>query len=310
MKKKEHGYKGLIYTEEEPSFWTLRLGLLATAMSLMVVGLALRGVRTFGLLSGANLFELLATNTANTLGVIEAMTMTIGVSISTVVILFFWRGYFREVKRRVKKTYWHFDFEGIGLVFGAALEILNSYVSAHMARGLSLATLGAVENWILLVLAIGGVIVWIVDGKVLASAWKEFTPKHENWYKGFNKWRNALVAAEQKAEAERVAKETASDLRHQRRLDRQRQAAELAGLRHTVPARGGTAGTLPAVMTAKLEEHLAVIATLPEPITAAGVATALQVGTRQARTVVRRLTALGHLEDAGNYQYKKSNGHA
>ena len=307
---KTHGYKGLIYPEEEPSFWTLRLGLLAAAMGLMAIGLALRGVRTFGLLSGANMFELLAKGTSDTLGVAEALTMTVGVSISTVVILFFWRGYFREVHRRVKKTVWHFDFEGIGLLFGACLEILNSYVSAHMARGLSLAALGKAENWILLVLAVGGVIVWIVDGKVLAAAWKEFTPKHETWYRGFNEWRNSLVAAEQEAEAERVTKETASNLRHQRRLDRERQKAELEGIRPTSDQGRKTAGTLPAVMTAKLEEHLAVISTLPEPITATSVATALQVGTRQARSVISRLTDLGHLEDTGNYQYKRGNGHA
>jgi hypothetical protein len=182
-------YKGQVYEIAEPRLWSLPLIINVASLALMAVAQLIRADRAMSMIAG------LAATHNEAVSSVEAATMSLGIVLATIVSLLNWD--------------WDTNKAAVvGLLVGALMEGINSYLSSTIA----LSSEGAFkwffsEEFSLGVLSIGSVVVWIVGGKIFAVAYQVWKQEHAGWYPGCSEWYNNLVAADaaEQAREDRLA---------------------------------------------------------------------------------------------------------
>jgi len=298
---------GRLYPRPEPKLWDVRLAVLAAAMIMIAVALGIREAKAFGIVAG---LQESVTAAHPAFRYAEALAMALGVALSAIMTLLYWDG--QSIR----------SWEFIGLAIAGALEATNSYLSATIATG-ELAWLLGSRALTLNVLSIGGVVVWLVDGKILSAIYSGFKARHDEWDEAAQVWLNREITKamrRQQRNAERSARETDGNAERQRGISGNagRTSAMPSGIAEMQPGNAETetalpemGGALPMVMPempilpSTTLDYLSALRSEFQalPFTVAEAEAALPVGERQCRNVLSQLQAAGFLRKEGS-QYK------
>ena len=224
---------GKSYHKPEPKLWDSRLAILATAMALIAVALTIREAKAFGIVAGLD-----SANTAPALRYVEALAMALGVALSAIMTLLYWR-----------PTEAMLSWETAGLIIAGTLEAINSYLSATVATG-ELAWFLGNREVTLVILSIGAVIVWLVDGKILSGVFASYKDAHDAWDEAAQVWLNREITKamrRQQRNAERSARETDGNAERQRGISGNagRTSAMPSGIAEMQPGNAETETALP-----------------------------------------------------------------